>query len=59
MGKIPVTTGQSLYIDNHLQRPENYDGTSIVLHCCVSAKKDNVKVQSCKQRVACGDLTLS
>jgi len=60
MGKIPVTTGETFeFEDNHLQRLENYDGTSIVLHCCVSAKKDNVKVQSCKQRVACGDLTLS
>ena len=60
MGKIPVTTGETFeFEDNHLQRLENYDGTSIVLHCCVSAKNLLGKVQSCKQRVACGDLTLS
>ena len=61
MGKIPVTIGETNeFEDNHLQRLENYDGTSIVLHCCVSAKNDKGEVQSsCKQRVACGDLTLS
>jgi hypothetical protein len=53
MGPIAVAKGKTNYIDNFIAQPKNYDGMSIVFHCCIEV--DGYK-KNCGSRVACGDL---